>query len=156
MIWSGERIFGRQIDCLGLLDGQQDTGASQKCFLWRCVRFLMRCVRFLMSLQVIPLKSAWVMTSAFSPSGNLVACGGMDNMLTMYNINSRLEMKNNWKQWTTEKNRNKYKQSSCMHCMVSVQFLHYRYTLPSYKSGLKYFELRDASGVAKLVREIAG
>jgi len=40
-------------------------------------------------IQVIPLKSAWVMTSAFSPSGNLVACGGMDNMLTMYNINSR-------------------------------------------------------------------
>ena len=42
-----------------------------------------------MSVQVIPLKSAWVMTSAFSPSGNLVACGGMDNMLTIYNINSR-------------------------------------------------------------------
>jgi len=40
-------------------------------------------------IQVIPLQSAWVMTAAFAPSGNLVACGGMDNMLTMYNINSR-------------------------------------------------------------------
>ena len=56
------------------------------------------------TLQVIPLKSAWVMTSAFSPSGNLVACGGMDNMLTMYNINSRLEMEGNRKE--TEKNTN--------------------------------------------------
>ena len=46
-------------------------------------------------LKVIPLKSAWVMTSAFSPSGNLVACGGMDNMLTMYNINSRFAMEGN-------------------------------------------------------------
>ena len=56
------------------------------------------------TLQVIPLKSAWVMTSAFSPSGNLVACGGMDNMLTMYNINSRLEIEDNRKE--TEKNTN--------------------------------------------------
>lgn len=40
-------------------------------------------------LQVIPLRSAWVMTTAFSPSGNLVGCGGMDNMLTVYDINNR-------------------------------------------------------------------
>ena len=53
-------------------------------------------------VQVIPLKSAWVMTSAFSPSGNLVACGGMDNMLTMYNINSRFGMEGNEKLKTTE------------------------------------------------------
>ena len=39
--------------------------------------------------MVIPLRSAWVMTSAFAPSGNLVACGGMDNMLTVYDINNR-------------------------------------------------------------------
>ena len=57
------------------------------------------------TLQVIPLKSAWVMTSAFSPSGNLVACGGMDNMLTMYNINSRLEIEGNRNE--TEKNTNR-------------------------------------------------
>lgn len=29
------------------------------------------------------------MTSVFAPSGNLVACGGMDNMLTVYDINNR-------------------------------------------------------------------
>lgn len=40
-------------------------------------------------VQVIPLRSAWVMSVAFSPSGNLVACGGMDNMCTVYDINNR-------------------------------------------------------------------
>jgi guanine nucleotide-binding protein subunit beta, other len=38
---------------------------------------------------VIPLRSAWVMTVAFSPSGNFVACGGMDNMCTVYDVNNR-------------------------------------------------------------------
>jgi len=39
--------------------------------------------------MVIPLRSAWVMTAVFSPSGNLVGCGGMDNMLTVYSLNDR-------------------------------------------------------------------
>ncbi len=29
------------------------------------------------------------MTAVFAPSGNFVACGGMDNMLTLYDINNR-------------------------------------------------------------------
>ena len=29
------------------------------------------------------------MTAVFAPSGNMVACGGMDNMLTIYDINNR-------------------------------------------------------------------
>ena len=40
-------------------------------------------------IKVIPLRSAWVMTSVFSPSGNLIGCGGMDNMLTVYDVNKR-------------------------------------------------------------------
>ncbi|XP_015108755.1 guanine nucleotide-binding protein subunit beta-2 [Diachasma alloeum] len=40
-------------------------------------------------VQVIPLRSAWVMSVAFSPSGNFVACGGMDNMCTVYDVNNR-------------------------------------------------------------------
>ena len=36
-----------------------------------------------------PLRSAWVMTAVFAPSGNMVACGGMDNMLTIYDLNNR-------------------------------------------------------------------
>ena len=34
-------------------------------------------------------RSAWVMTAVFAPSGNMVACGGMDNMLTIYDLNNR-------------------------------------------------------------------
>jgi len=34
----------------------------------------------------VPLKSAWVMTVAYAPSGNLVASGGLDNLCTVYNI----------------------------------------------------------------------
>ncbi|XP_008559825.1 guanine nucleotide-binding protein subunit beta-2 [Microplitis demolitor] len=40
-------------------------------------------------VQVIPLRSAWVMSVAFAPSGNFVACGGMDNMCTVYDVNNR-------------------------------------------------------------------
>jgi len=39
--------------------------------------------------QVIPLRSAWVMSSVFAPSGNFVSCGGMDNMCTVYDLNNR-------------------------------------------------------------------
>lgn len=40
-------------------------------------------------VQVIPLRSAWVMSVAFAQSGNFVACGGMDNMCTVYDVNNR-------------------------------------------------------------------
>lgn len=40
-------------------------------------------------VQVIPLRSAWVMSVAYAPSGNYVACGGMDNMCTVYDLNNR-------------------------------------------------------------------
>ncbi|KAI5620448.1 guanine nucleotide-binding protein G(I)/G(S)/G(T) subunit beta-3, partial [Silurus asotus] len=37
-------------------------------------------------VNAIPLKSSWVMTCAYAPSGNLVACGGLDNMCSIYNL----------------------------------------------------------------------
>ncbi|XP_070489932.1 guanine nucleotide-binding protein subunit beta-2 [Chironomus tepperi] len=40
-------------------------------------------------VQVIPLRSSWVMSVAYSTSGNFVACGGMDNMCTIYDVNNR-------------------------------------------------------------------
>ncbi|XP_018332807.1 guanine nucleotide-binding protein subunit beta-2 [Agrilus planipennis] len=40
-------------------------------------------------VQIVPLRSSWVMSVAFSPSGNFVACGGMDNMCTVYDVNNR-------------------------------------------------------------------
>lgn len=40
-------------------------------------------------LHAIPLRSAWVMTTAYAPSGNFVACGGLDNICSIYNLTSR-------------------------------------------------------------------
>lgn len=40
-------------------------------------------------VHAIPLRSSWVMTCSYSPVGNLVACGGLDNICSIYNINNR-------------------------------------------------------------------
>eukprot|EP00002_Diphylleia_rotans_P038071 TRINITY_DN85_c2_g1_i1.p1 TRINITY_DN85_c2_g1~~TRINITY_DN85_c2_g1_i1.p1 ORF type:complete len:347 (-),score=65.79 TRINITY_DN85_c2_g1_i1:580-1620(-) len=40
-------------------------------------------------VHAIPLRSSWVMTCAYSPSGNLVACGGLDNICSVYNLRQR-------------------------------------------------------------------
>jgi WD40 repeat protein len=40
-------------------------------------------------VHAIPLRSGWVMTCAYSPSGNFVACGGLDNICSIYNLNSK-------------------------------------------------------------------
>jgi len=37
-------------------------------------------------VHAIPLRSSWVMTCAYSPSGNLVACGGLDNLCSIYKL----------------------------------------------------------------------
>lgn len=37
-------------------------------------------------LYAIPLRSAWVMTCAYSPGGGLVACGGLDNLCSVYRL----------------------------------------------------------------------
>lgn len=39
-------------------------------------------------VHAIPLRSSWVMTCAYSPSGNLAACGGLDNLCTIYKVPS--------------------------------------------------------------------
>lgn len=37
-------------------------------------------------VHAIPLRSSWVMTCAYAPSGNLVACGGLDNICSLYRL----------------------------------------------------------------------
>ncbi|KAI9498680.1 G-protein beta subunit [Zychaea mexicana] len=37
----------------------------------------------------IPLQSSWVMSTAFSPSSNLVASGGLDNVCSIFNLKTR-------------------------------------------------------------------
>lgn len=40
-------------------------------------------------IQAIPLRSSWVMTTAFEQSkGNLVACGGLDNLCSIFTLSS--------------------------------------------------------------------
>lgn len=40
-------------------------------------------------VHAIPLRSSWVMTCAYAPSGNYVACGGLDNICSIYSLRSR-------------------------------------------------------------------
>ena len=40
-------------------------------------------------VHAIPLRSSWVMTCAYAPSGNFVACGGLDNICSIYNLNKQ-------------------------------------------------------------------
>lgn len=40
-------------------------------------------------VHAIPLRSSWVMTCAYAPSGNFVACGGLDNVCSIYNLRSK-------------------------------------------------------------------
>ncbi|KAJ3026124.1 UNVERIFIED_CONTAM: guanine nucleotide-binding protein subunit beta 1 [Siphonaria sp. JEL0065] len=40
-------------------------------------------------IHAIPLRSSWVMTCAFAPSGNYVACGGLDNLCSIYNLKTK-------------------------------------------------------------------
>ena len=40
-------------------------------------------------VHAIPLRSSWVMTCAFAPSGAKVACGGLDNICSIYSLSSR-------------------------------------------------------------------
>lgn len=37
-------------------------------------------------LNAIPLRSSWVMTCGYSPSGRFIACGGLDNLCSIYNV----------------------------------------------------------------------
>ena len=40
-------------------------------------------------VHAIPLRSSWVMSCAYSPSGTFVACGGLDNICSIYNLKTR-------------------------------------------------------------------
>ncbi len=40
-------------------------------------------------VHAIPLRSSWVMTCAYAPSGSFVACGGLDNICSIYRYLSR-------------------------------------------------------------------
>lgn len=45
--------------------------------------------------HAIKLPCAWVMTCAFSPTGQSVACGGLDSMCSIFNLNSATDRDGN-------------------------------------------------------------
>ena len=40
-------------------------------------------------VHAIPLRSSWVMTCAYAPSGSFVACGGLDNICSIYSLRTK-------------------------------------------------------------------
>lgn len=61
-------------------------------FFWKLFKFLNSVTRlFFLIKQVhaIPLRSSWVMTCAYAPSGSYVACGGLDNICSIYSLKTR-------------------------------------------------------------------
>ena len=72
-------------------DNRHVVSASQdgKLIVWLCIASPTHHSRDAYTSNkkfAIPLRSSWVMTCAYAPSGNLVACGGLDNICTIFNI----------------------------------------------------------------------
>jgi len=63
--------------------GKQLVSASQdgKLIVWNAITTN--------KVHAIPLRSSWVMTCAFAPSGKHVACGGLDNVCSIYNLETK-------------------------------------------------------------------
>lgn len=40
-------------------------------------------------IYAVPLRSSWVMTCAYAPSGHYVASGGLDNVCSIYSLKSK-------------------------------------------------------------------
>lgn len=73
--------FGKVYSMHWASDSQTLVSASQdgKLIIWNALTTN--------KVSAIPLRSSWVMTCAFEPSkGNLIACGGLDNVCSIYNV----------------------------------------------------------------------
>jgi len=73
--------FGKVYACHWSGDSQSVLSASQdgKLMIWNAYTTN--------KIQAVPLRSSWVMTCAFEQSkGQLVACGGLDNLCSIYDL----------------------------------------------------------------------
>ena len=63
--------------------GQQLVSASQdgKLIVWNAMSTN--------KVHAIPLRSSWVMTCAFAPNAKMVACGGLDNVCSIYRLDGK-------------------------------------------------------------------
>lgn len=76
--------FGKVYAMHWASDSQTLVSASQdgKLIIWNALTTN--------KIQAIPLRSSWVMTCAFEQSkGNLIACGGLDNVCSIYNVHQQ-------------------------------------------------------------------
>jgi len=64
-------------NCRYLVSASQDG----KLIVWDCYTTN--------KVHAIPLRSSWVMTCAYAPSGSYVACGGLDNICSIYSLKTR-------------------------------------------------------------------
>lgn len=72
-------------------------------------------------INAIPLRNHWTLSCAYSPSGNYVACGGLDNICSIYNV----------KQQSTQANQTKVHRELTAHTgyLSSCAFLTDRHIL---------------------------
>jgi len=68
--------------------GQGDLGADNLVSASQDGKLIVWNGRTTNKIKMIPLKSSWVMTCAYAPSGNLVACGGLDNLCSVFALDS--------------------------------------------------------------------
>lgn len=74
--------FGKVYSLHWAGNGTDLVSASQdgKLIVWSAIQNV--------KLQAIPLRSSWVMTCCFEQTqGNFVACGGLDNLCSIYHVN---------------------------------------------------------------------
>eukprot|EP00479_Gromia_sphaerica_P010111 TRINITY_DN452_c1_g1_i1.p1 TRINITY_DN452_c1_g1~~TRINITY_DN452_c1_g1_i1.p1 ORF type:complete len:350 (-),score=62.54 TRINITY_DN452_c1_g1_i1:818-1867(-) len=72
--------FGKIYAMHWAVDSKHIVSASQdgKLIIWQALTTN--------KVEAIPLRSSWVMTCAYSPSGRYVACGGLDNLCSIYKL----------------------------------------------------------------------
>lgn len=63
--------------------------SNTSCFTQISKFILSDCFWCTFQIHAIPLRSSWVMTCAYAPSGNYVACGGLDNICSIYSLKTR-------------------------------------------------------------------
>jgi WD40 repeat protein len=76
--------FGKVYAMHWAADSQKLVSASQdgRLIIWNALSSN--------KLHMIPLRSSWVMSAGYAPSGQFVACGGLDNTCTVYKLPNQM------------------------------------------------------------------
>ncbi|KHN88805.1 Guanine nucleotide-binding proteinsubunit beta-1 [Toxocara canis] len=87
IVW---KTFRKKHDAITLYDSGFEDGATGV-IVWKTFRKKHDAITLYDSgfVHAIPLRSSWVMTCAYAPSGSYVACGGLDNICSIYSLKTR-------------------------------------------------------------------